>query len=569
MPPEEHAAPPTPFDLAAPAALFDGAMAGVAVLDTELRYVYVNPALERINGVSAVGHLGRSVFEVLPEIEAREDVLRHVLADGRPREIIYKGQTWAVSDLDERYWHGAYHRLDDDHGNVIGLVAIILDISETELRNEELKRARSHLALLDTAAVSIGTTLDMDTTCQELADFVVPALADIAAVEVFPPDVKHEVRHAPPGVLRMRRAALAVVPALRDVVDQFNGPGQYIDYQEKAAVPRCLAANAPMSVDFTSDEELGRWGPTPERAAAYRALGVHSALVVPLTVRGFPQGALSLVRADGSPSFTDEDIVVARELAGRAAVDLEHARRYAHEHSIAKELQRSLLSEPRGPHPHVEIASRYLPSEEGVLVGGDWFDVIPLRDGRHLKAMGDVMGHGVEASVAMSHYRSLLRLLAYDDLPPHEILEHLDQMVERSGIDRAATCLIAVVDRAVGVCELASAGHLPPVFIDPGSTGRVAEVAVGPPLGTGLGGYRPTRVPCGPGTVLFMYTDGLVERRGEDIDVSVGRLSGLALPVSGKLDDLLDEVLERFGQDAEDDIAVMASRTSRPLHAPS
>ncbi|MFD3656783.1 SpoIIE family protein phosphatase [Streptomyces sp. NPDC058620] len=563
MPSEEHAARPTPLDLAGPAALLGGAMAGVAVLDTGLRYLYVNPALERINGVSAACHLGRSVFEVLPEIEAREDVLRKVLADGQPREITYTGQTWAVSDLEERYWHGAYHRLEDEEGKVIGLVAIVLDVSESEIRNEELKRARRHLALLDTAAVSIGTTLDMDTTCQELADCVVPALADVAAVDVFPPEVGHEVRHAPPGVLRLRRAALATVPSLRDIVDRFSRPGDHIDYQEGAAVPRCLVSNAPVSVDFLSDEELSSWGPSPARAAAYRAIGIHSALVVPLTARGLPQGALSLVRADGSPSFTDEDMVVARELAGRAAIDLEHARRYTHEHSIARELQRSLLSEPRGPHPHVEIASRYLPAEQGALVGGDWFDVIPLRDGRHLKAMGDVMGHGVEASVAMSHYRSLLRLLAYDDLPPHEILEHLDQMVERSGIDRAATCLIAVVDRAVGVCEMSSAGHLPPVFIDPGSAGRVTGVSVGPPLGTGFGGYRTTRVPCGPGTVLFMYTDGLVERRGEDIDVSVGRLSGLALPMSGRLEDLLDEVLDRFGQDAEDDIAVMASRTSR------
>ncbi|GAA3013172.1 SpoIIE family protein phosphatase [Streptomyces fulvorobeus] len=563
MPSEEHVAKPTPFDLAGTAALLGGALVGVAVLDTELRYLYVNPALERINGVTAAGHLGRYVFEVLPEIEAREDVLRKVLADGRPRELMYTGQTWAVSDLEQRYLHGTYHRLEDEEGEVVGLVAVVLDVSESEIRHEELKRARRHLALLDTAAVSIGTTLDMDTTCRELADFVVPALADVAAVEVFPPDVGHEVRHAPPGVLRMRRAALAAVPELRDMGDQFSRPGDYIDYQEDAALPRCLVTNAPVLLSFDSDEALNAWGPAPEGPGVYRARGIHSALVVPLTVRGLPQGAVSLVRAGGSPPFTEEDVLVARELAGRAAVDLEHARRYTHEQSIARELQRSLLSEPRGPHPHVEIASRYLPAEEGVLVGGDWFDVIPLRDGRHLKAMGDVMGHGVEASVAMSHYRSMLRLLAYDDLPPHEILEQLDRMVERSGIDRAATCLIAVVDRAVGVCEMASAGHLPPVLIDPGSVGRVTSLSVGPPLGTGFGGYRTTKVPCGPGTVLFMYTDGLVERRGEDIDVSVGRLAGLALPASGKLEDLLDEVLDRFGQDAQDDIAVMASRTSR------
>ncbi|MGW8882980.1 SpoIIE family protein phosphatase [Streptomyces sp. NPDC055749] len=564
MPSEEHDDQPRRFDTAALAALLGGTTAGVGVLDTGLRYVYVNPALERLNGVSAAAHLGRTVSEVLPEIEAREDVLRRVLADGQAREITYSGQTWAVSDEEQRYWHGAYHRLEEN-GRVRGLVAIVQDISTAHRQHEELERARSYLALLDTAAVRIGTTLDMDTTCQELADFVVPALADLASVEIFPPDVGHEAGRPPPGVLRLRRAGLAAVPVLRDSADQFGMPGEYIDYQEEAAVPRCLAANGPVTVFLDSDEERSRSGPSPERAAVYRAIGLHGALVVPLTVRGRPLGVLSLVRAGESPPFTDEDVVVARELAGRAAVDLDHARRYAHEHNIARELQRSLLSEPRGAQPHVEVASRYLPADQGALVGGDWFDVIPLTGGRHLKAMGDVMGHGVEAAVAMSHYRSLLRLLADDDLPPHRILERLDTMVERSGLDRAATCLIAVVDRSAGVCELASAGHLPPVFIDPGARGRVVGVTTGPPLGTGYGGYGTTKVPCGPGTVLFMYTDGLVERRGEDIDVSVGRLAGLTLPASGTLDDLLEDVLERFGQDAEDDIAVMASRIRPPI----
>lgn len=218
----------------------------------------------------------------------------------------------------------------------------------------------------------------------------------------------------------------------------------------------------------------------------------------------------------GTRPFSEgQDIVIARALAGRAAVDVDHARRYAREHGVARELQRSLLSEPRLPDRGIEIATRYLPAGQGALVGGDWFDAIPLGDGRHLKVIGDVMGHGVEAAVAMNHYRSLLRLLAEDGLPPHRVLERLDGAVERSGLDRGATCLLAVVDRRAGTCEVASAGHLPPVFIDPGPSGaRVAHLQAGPPLGTGFGGYRSTTVPCQAGTVLFMYTDGLVERRG-------------------------------------------------------
>ncbi|MEI7033871.1 SpoIIE family protein phosphatase [Streptomyces pratensis] len=548
---------PTSFDPGTIAALFDGNPAGVAVLDHHLRYTYVNPALERLNGLPASSHIGRVFAEVLPDLSGQAAVLRAVLADGKPREETVGGQTWALSPDDERFWRATYHRLEAG-GAACGLMAIIVEITDIARQRAELEQARGHVTLLSTAAARIGTTLDLDTTCRELAAFVVPAFADVAAVDVFPPDVGHAVRRPDPGVLRLRRAALRGVGVLDEQVQRFGHPGEYVDFAADSAVARCLADNQPVLDDWAAP---GRSALTAERITASRALGLREALVVPLTARGNPIGALSLVRAEGSPAFTDQDPAVAREIAVRAAVGLDHARRYDHEHSIARELQRSLLSEPYGPHPHVEVATRYLPADRDVLVGGDWFDVVPLRDGRHLKAMGDVMGHGVEAAVAMSHYRSMLRVLASEDLPPHQILERLDSMVERSGVDRAATCLLAVVDRFAGACEVASAGHLPPVFIDPGAAGaRIVTVPVGPPLGAGFGGYATASVPCGPGTVLFMYTDGLVERRGEDIDVSVRRLSSLTLPLSGRLDDLLDEVLDRFGEEAEDDIAVLASR---------
>ncbi|MFJ2894069.1 SpoIIE family protein phosphatase [Streptomyces sp. NPDC087218] len=552
--------PPPPFGPEVLAALVGGTSAGVGVLDTGLRFLYVNPALERINGIPAAEHIGRTVAEVLPLVDAGEEMMLAVLADGRPREITSSGFTGATGGA-RRYWHGAFHRLETG-GRVMGLAGVVLEVTASDEGWHALERARRHIGLLDAAAARIGTTLDMDTTCAELTDLVVPGLADLATVEVFPPDVAAPVRPAPPGVLRLRRAALTAVPALRDALREFGLTGEYVDYQEGAAVQRCLASNLPVVENLTDDEQLLRSAPAPERVAAYRALGMHSAVVVPVAVRGGPLGVLGLIRSGDSPVFTDEDVVVARELAGRAAVDLDHARRYAHEHTIALELQRSLLSEPHPPHPHIEIATRYQPADRSVLVGGDWFDVIPLRDGRHLEAMGDVMGHGVEAAVAMSHYRSLLRMLADDELPPHRILERLDRMVERSGPDRAATCLLAVVDRFGGACEMASAGHLPPVLIDPlAGTRLCAEMAVGPPLGTGFGGYRSTLVEFDPGSVLFLYTDGLVERRGEDIDTSLARLEDLTMPRSGSLDDLLDEVLERFGPGAEDDVAVLASRT--------
>ncbi|MEU2250756.1 SpoIIE family protein phosphatase [Streptomyces sp. NPDC019224] len=549
------------IDVTALAAVLDGTTAGVAVFDTELRYLYVNPSLVRHNGLPPTAHIGRRPSEVMPDIDAREDLMRAVLADGRAREVTSSGRLPAAAGTARCYWHGAYHRLEME-GRIVGVVGIVLEVMAHDDEQRRLAQAQRHLSLLDSANTRIGTTLDMDTTCAELTDLVVPGLADLAVVEVFPRDVAPRVRPSPPGVVRLRRAAMSAVRGLSPGPARFGADGDYVDHQEDAAVPRCLATNQPVVENLAGDEQVNRSAPTPELAEAYRDLGLHSAVVVPVSVRGAPIGALGLFRAGGSPVFSDDDVVVARELAGRAAVHLDHARRFTHEHTIALELQRSLLSEPRPPHPHIEVATRYLPADRSVLVGGDWFDVIPLPDGRHLKAMGDVMGHGVEAAVAMSHYRSLLRLLADEELPPHRILEQLDRMVERSGIDRAATCLLAVVNRDGKMCEVASAGHLPPVALDPGAPGaRICDVPAGPPLGTGFGGYRSAVLECGPGTVLFMYTDGLVERRGEDIDTCVARLGELTLPEDGDLETLLDRVLERFGPGAEDDIAVMASRT--------
>ncbi|MFE2374828.1 SpoIIE family protein phosphatase [Streptomyces sp. NPDC059398] len=550
---------PPPLGLESLESLFAGTPAGICVLDTELRYLYVNPALERMNGISAAGHLGRTVEDILPELDVPSDLLRGVLADGRARDLATSGRTPASDRPEPRFWQGACHRVEQD-GEVRGLVLIVLEVLAPRRRQVEYERVSRHLSMLDTAANLIGTTLDMNTTCGELADFVVPELADVASVEVFAPEIGQEVRPPPAGVVRLRRAGMATVPELADAVRQFGEPGQYADYQSGGTIGRCLETNQPVLQNLSTDAELTASAPSPERVAVYRALGFHSVCVVPLTSRGRPLGCLALVRAGDSPAFTDQDVVVARELAVRAAVDLDHARRYTREHGIALELQRALLSEPRKPHPHIEVATRYLPVGQGAEVGGDWFDVVPLSDARHLKVMGDVMGHGVDAAVAMSHYRSMVRLLAQDDLPPHVILERLDLMVEKAGIDRAATCLLAVVDRFRGECQVASAGHLPPVFIDRGEQAVIADIPVGPPLGTGLGGYETVSLPCGPGTVLFMYTDGLVERRGEDIDVSVGRLASLRLPVGGTLEGLLDDVLDRFGRDATDDIAVLASR---------
>ncbi len=322
-----------------------------------------------------------------------------------------------------------------------------------------------------------------------------------------------------------------------------------------------MASGRPTILNLPSDEQMARAAPGTDRVRIYRGLGLHSAVVIPLIARGGSLGALTMARAGGSPAFTEEDMVAAQDLAGRAAISLDNARRYTREHGIALELQRALLSEPNSPHPGIEVASRYLPAGSSALVGGDWFDTIRLPGGRTLLAIGDVMGHGVEAAVDMSNYRSMLRVVGGSDLPPHRVLRQLDTMISESQQGRPATCLLALADPARGELSYARAGHLPPAILRPDGRTELLDVPAGPPLGTGFGGYEQATVAWQPDNVLLLYTDGLIEHRGEDIDDSLDRLRALRLTAGADLDDLVDRILEELGSEtAEDDVAVMAAR---------
>jgi PAS domain S-box-containing protein len=548
-------------------ALLAGTDAAIALLDTDLRYVYVNPALARMNGIEAEAHIGRTISEMVPAVDAGEEVMRQVLADGRTREIISSGQTRADSPHPRRYWQGSYHRIEDDQGRVRGLGAVLLEVSADREMQRDLERARERLLLLDAAAVRIGSTLEMDPTCQELADLLVEVLADAATVEVLAMGGREG--HAPPprGTVRLRRAAMAARPGLRRHVEAFGTPGEYVDYQEGSSIPRCLETGRPVVENLLPDEALERAAPSAGRAGQYRAAGLHSALIVPLAARGDQVGTVSMARSAGSPAFDDEDVAVARALADRAAISLDNARRYSREHGIAVELQRALLASPGTPHPRIEVATRYLPAGTTDLVGGDWFDILALPGGLTLLAMGDVMGHGVEAAVDMSHYRAMLRVVAGQGDPPDLIMRRMDGLLGAMGTERPATCLMGLADPVRGRCWFANAGHLPPAVVGPDGEVTLLDVPPGPPLGADLGGrYETVTVPWRPGHTLLLYTDGLVERRTEDIDVSLARLAGLRLPhAAGPLDALLARIVHRLAPAAtEDDVALLAAR-AHPL----
>ncbi|MEV4555769.1 SpoIIE family protein phosphatase [Kitasatospora sp. NPDC049285] len=543
--------------------LLDGTTAGIGVLDTDLRYLYVNPALARMNGVPAELHLGLTIAQLLPDIDAREEVLRAVLADGRAREVTSSGHTQAASPPHRRYWHGAYHRLEAD-GVPIGLVGIVLEVTASRQQQHELEQARARLTLLDAAATRIGTTLDVDTTCGELADFLVEHLADAATVEVLPhPDSTH-ARPRTDGSRRLRRAAMAAHPELIDQVRLLGDRGEYVDYQPGSAIPRCLASGRPIIENLLTDEELSRSAPNADRVALYRAIGIHSGMIIPLTARGHRIGTVTLMRAGASQGFGQHDAVAAQDLARRAAINLDNARRYSREHAVAVDLQRAMLAEPGSPHPDLAVAFRYRPAGTSALIGGDWYETVALPDGRTVLSIGDVMGHGIEAAADMSHYQAMLRAMALLEPSADRLLQRMDGLACEVHDYRPSTCLAVYADPARGRYSFASAGHLPPAVVRPDGAVALLPVEAGPPLGTGLAGYLPSTVVLPPGHTLLLFTDGLVERRGEDIDDSLERLTGLRLPAGATPAQLLDAVLAGAPAPAEDDIALLAAAAVRP-----
>jgi len=539
--------------------LVEGTLAAIVVLDAQLRHLYVNPAWAEISGLPASAFLGRTLGEVLPDLQRPDDVLAEVLADGRPRETTISGTTGVSSPLGQRLWRAVYHRVELP-GQDAGLCGIGVEISSLRSYLDDLETAHLRLALLDAVATRVGTTLDIETTCQELSDFLAPSLADMAAVGI----VEEEFTGAPPprpGFVRLRKVRGSAPAGMEWLLHQMGGPGPYIDIPRGVATRHCMDVGRPWLGNLASDDLFQKVTVDPERTRIFRAAGIHSLLIVPLITAGRPVGVVLMGRTGTSQPFSDDDVTTIQAVAARAALSVDSARRYSHEHTMALELQRALLAEPRAPHPGVEVTARYIPSGRSVLVGGDWYDSIPLPDAQTLLVMGDVMGHGFQAAVTMSQYRSLLRTIATDFTGVEEILEEFDRQVAQLGLDRLATCLLAVMDPQDGTCTAASAGHPPPAVLRPDGSIDILWLPAGPPIGTGLGGYEPLTATMAPGTTLMLYTDGLVERRGTDIDDSVQEFQGLSLSADTPLDDLLDTVLARLANGAyEDDVAILAAR---------
>ncbi|MFG2882726.1 SpoIIE family protein phosphatase [Streptomyces sp. NPDC048297] len=536
---------------------------GLAVMDTDLRYVAVNPALERINGLSVEDHVGRHVSEILPRVEttAIASAQWRVLETGVPLLDQYVvGRTWADPHHDCA-WSVSLYRLEDPVGRVWGVAASIADVTERHRVEAEAARARRRLTLIADASALIGTVLDVDQTARELAQVAVPELADIAAVDMLD-TVLACYRTAGPGSGPELFRALALAAAYpTEATRAADQVGDLATYAADRLVTQCVHTGRPVLVPHVGEQDLARIARDPGAAVLLARAGVHSYLAVPLSAHGVVLGVLCLQRARNPLPFDHDDVLLAVELAGRAAVSIDNARWYQSVRNTAVTLQRSLLPE-HPPHlTGLEIASRYQPAQATSEVGGDWFDIIPLTGDKTALVVGDVMGSGIDAAATMGRLRTATCTLAELDFDPAQVLQHLDRIT--SGLEHyIATCLYAVYDPHHRECHIANAGHLPPALVHTGRPPELLDLYPGAPLGVGGVPFHSSTLELGPGDDLVLYTDGLVETRhhpiDERLDALLGLLDGSDRRPAGETCDLLLHALRN--PDDHDDVALLIAR---------
>ncbi|MGW1894524.1 SpoIIE family protein phosphatase [Streptomyces sp. NPDC002004] len=543
--------------------LFARSPVGIAVLDAQLRFLQVNPALQAMTGVPEEGHVGRPFAEVLPGVNTAEmeAVMRRVLATGEPvRDVRRTGRTAADPDHD-RVWSCSYVRVEDAAGTPIGLAATIIDITEQQRVHLEAERGRRRLALLGEASLRIGSTLELERTAQELADVAVPELADVVTVDILETIVTDD---DPEGGLRggtaLRR--LGKAPLVGSPVADILAPlGRTLSFPGTAPYTQTLADRKPFLVAHVDERAIAPAARHTARPEQLLRAGVHSIMMVPLIARGVVLGLATLYRTSPVGPFDADDVTLAGDLASRAAVCVDNARLYHREHDTAVILQRSMLPQRIVAPPGIEVAHEYLPAGDVNEVGGDWYDVIPLPDGRAALLIGDVMGHGIAAAAVMGRLSSSVRALARLGLSPAELLGHLETTLAELAEPLLATFLYAECDPATGTCSITRAGHPPPAVVGPDGTARLVEAPPGAPLGIGDVSFTTTEVTLEPGSILVMYTDGLVEARGADIDERLGELTHLIAHPELPLTELCDTLVSHLApSSADDDIALLVAR---------
>ncbi|MFE7929902.1 SpoIIE family protein phosphatase [Streptomyces sp. NPDC057456] len=549
---------------------------GMAVMDPQLRYVWLNDTLERFGGVPREQRLGRRLSDLLPGLQAVaiEGLMGKVLETGVPiTDYEYLGWSWADPHRRHAYSTSFFPLVNDD-GSVTGVCYVVQDVTERW-------NARRLLSLVNEAGTRVGTTLDVMVTAQELADFAVPGFADFVIVDLLEPVLSTEghgawLTDAGPAPVRpvMRRAGMCSVrEGCPEAVARI---GDRVDFLPPPHDAHLLIDGEPILIPVLDPSDELWTSEQPERAVSIREFGLHSLISVPMRARNTALGLATFVRSLNPVSFRSDDVMLARELVARAALCVDNARRYTREHTAAVTLQRSLLPHALAGGTAVELASSYLPADATDGVGGDWFDVIPLSGARVGLVVGDVVGHGIAAAATMGRLRTAVQTLADMEMPPDELLAHLDDLVLRLSVERTddpaahqsataflgATCLYAVYDPVTRRCAMARAGHPPPVVVGPDGRVSFPEPPAGPPLGLGGMAFESTEIELAENSLIGLYTDGLVEGADRDIEEGMSRLGEVLARSDADLATLCTSAVRQLVPVPQpDDIALLLART--------
>ncbi|MFD7964237.1 SpoIIE family protein phosphatase [Streptomyces zaomyceticus] len=547
-------------------ALFQQYPAPIAIMDDELRYRLLNGAAERALSHPGNQLIGRHVGADTSHVDSGtiDRVLRQVRETGEPvLGLPVRGSPPSGPDRD-RMWSLSTFRLTDPTDRPLGTCQTYVDITDGY-------RAERRLELLTKAGAGMGATLDVARTAQDLADVLVPALGDVAWVALSeavlegdePPKMLgpgqwnlRRIGVAPPGddwptgltAMGAVPSALPNHPLLRRI-----GQGETVLLPDRDSVVAAAEGHSELAPLFV-----------PEHG--------HSAIAAPLFARGLVLGTVVVWRTRRPGPFGQEDADLLSEMASRAALGVDNARRYTREHRAAVALQQRLLPAATTDTPAAETVGFYVPAGGGAEIGGDWYDVILLPSFRVALVAGDVMGHGLPATATMGRLRTAVDTLADLELDPDELLTHLDDLVQQlqaeaphQGDSVGASCLYAVYDPITCQCTLASAGHPPPVVIRPDGTVESVEISPGPLLGVGGLPFEATTIGLEPGSVVAVYTKGVIYRDDHDPDAGLRRLTDRLARFAGPgrgLDGAGHEFLRSLGDaPARDDMALLLART--------
>jgi serine phosphatase RsbU (regulator of sigma subunit) len=513
---------------------------GDALLGTELSSLLAGPsshtiALEGLLSAALSGREGTAV-------------LTFRTRDGDPLDSVVTIQPMRSSDP-----------------SLIGLVLIrIPPPSEGRFLDPAVMRH----ALLDGAFKRIGGALDIDQLAREFVNIAVPHFCNEAGLLILESLVAGEELPAdsPDGSQLLRRLAVAYDDG-DSTWDAVFPTGEILRYPPGTPYTECMSTGKPVRLKMGSDQ-AARIATSWLRRPVARLLANTSLLLLPLAARDVTLGFVVCTRKDTYRAFDAYDTEIGMEFASRAAIFIDNARRYSRERATAVTLQRSLLPTGLSKPSSVEVRHRYLPGSKLIEVGGDWYESIALPGARVALVVGDVAGHGVRAAVTMGRLRTAIHTLAMLELSPAETLQQLNELMGDLGVREPhfATCVYAVYDAVTGMLEVASAGHLPPLLVGPDGTNEFLSLTPAPPLGIGSGSVQSKFVPVTDGSLLVLYTDGLVENRTRDIDVGLRLLSEIFGPgaAARPLEDLCRATLAGVYSDQQrDDIALLMARLSR------